>query len=116
MGKLQKLIKIWPIDHFPQGTDTNFSWHLSLYSQSPVLFELHSTHSKHLRHSYMYGDQKGTREKGKFLKMSKGHTIKNHDRNCLKYGSPPSDLVLAITREVLMIIQVSDLEYKACVT
>ena len=28
----------------------------------------------------------------------------------------PSDLVLAITQEVLMVIQVSDLEYKACVT
>ena len=116
MGKVQKLIKIWPIDHFPQGTDTTFSWHLSLYSQSGVLFELHSTHLKHLRHAYMYGDQKGTGEKAKVLKMSKGHTIKDHDRNCPKYGSPPSDLILAITQELLTIMQVSDFQYKACVT
>ena len=34
----------------------------------------------------MYGDQKGTRLKEKFLKMSKWDTIKNHDRNCPKYG------------------------------
>ena len=64
----------------------------------------------------MHGGQKGTGVKAKVLKMSKGHTIKDHDRNCPKYGSPPSDLVLAITQEVLMVIQVSDLEYKACVT
>ena len=64
----------------------NFLSTSACIKNSPVLFELHSIHLTHLRHSYMYGDQKGTRLKDKFLKMSKWDTIKNHDRNCPKYG------------------------------
>ena len=46
------------------------------------------------------------------------HVLLDHrfQRNWEILDALPSDLVLAISQEVLMIIQVSDLEYKACVT
>ena len=46
------------------------------------------------------------------------HVLLDHhfQRNWKILDALPSDLVLAISQEVLMVIQVSDLEYKACVT
>ena len=46
------------------------------------------------------------------------HVLLDHhfQRNWKILDALPYDLVLVISQEVLMIIQVSDLEYKACVT